>query len=445
MMKRRILALMASAALTICCLCVPAMAAGNQVHSYNPIYVGDAETDYLADQVLAEIPTSGKTDAGKLRAVYEWIETHCVRTEWDGTYWFDESEVSGKRDAYAQTMKSLVTSGAASLRVQYTEPEASTDAWGFTLSYDSNAYVASFAKEILYTRSGNCAHFSALLTVLLGHLGYDCRMIDGVFINLDGSTYDHVWNCVLVDGQYYWMDMRMDQANYVRTGELSEQYFMRTDKTEWEKSHKWDETYSDWLFANAAQIAGQTETAAAWSSCSDWAKPYLEQAQSAGLIPDSLRGSDMTKDITRAEFAGAAVALYEALSGRRAPDAEGAPFSDTSDSEVLQAYALGIVGGVGGGRFAPASTLTREQAAAMLGRVYELVKTGSIGDGAALGAEAPGFTDAAQISAYARNYIGFFYDRGILDGIGGGAFAPKGTVTREQALKIAAVCAEKLG
>ena len=34
------------------------------------------------------------------------------------------------------------------------------------------------------------------------------------FVNNDGSTYEHKWNYVLVDGQYYWLDVRMDHAGY---------------------------------------------------------------------------------------------------------------------------------------------------------------------------------------------------------------------------------------
>jgi hypothetical protein len=139
-----------------------------------------------------------------------------------------------------------------------------------------------------------------------------------------------------------------------------------------------------------------------------------------------------------------AVALYEGLAGKKAPAAGASPFSDTADTAVVQAQALGIVQGVGGGKFAPGATLTREQAATMLGRVCELVKTGAVGTGAALGAAAPSFADAGGIAAYALPYIGFFSQNGVIDGVGGGQFAPKRTMTREQALKIAVTCVTKL-
>ena len=87
----------------------------------------------------------------------------------------------------------------------------------------------------------------------------------------------------------------MDEANYARTGQLSYQYFLVSSTSEWARSHKWDDTYSKQLFADAAQIAALTELTAAWSGCSAWAEPYLSQADQLGLIPGSLRGGDMKK------------------------------------------------------------------------------------------------------------------------------------------------------
>ena len=112
---------------------------------------------------------------------------------------------------------------------------------------------------------------------------------------------------------------------------------------------------------------------------------------------------------------------------------------------MLRAYSLGIVGGVGGGRFAPEENLTREQAVTMLGRVYELAETGAVGTGAALDhGAAQAFADDGMISAYARDYIYFFVGCGVIDGVGGNCFEPAGAMTREQALKVALLAADSL-
>ncbi|MBQ1435410.1 MAG: S-layer homology domain-containing protein, partial [Clostridia bacterium] len=92
----------------------------------------------------------------------------------------------------------------------------------------------------------------------------------------------------------------------------------------------------------------------------------------------------------------------------------------------------------GGGLFAPQSTLSREQAAPMLGRVYELYSLGEVKTGESLeSAGAATFADDAAIGAWAKNYIYFFVGKGVINGVGNNMFAPGSYMTREAALKIA--------
>ena len=111
---------------------------------------------------------------------------------------------------------------------------------------------------MMLTRTGNCAHYASLLTVLLGHLGFDCRMFHGSFVNMDGSVVEHTWNYILLDGQYYWADIRIDHA----VGGHS--YFMIADTEDWAEEHIWDNhDYSQWLAENAAAIQSDLDSAAA--------------------------------------------------------------------------------------------------------------------------------------------------------------------------------------
>ncbi len=117
----------------------------------------------------------------------------------------------------------------------------------------------------------------------------------------------------------------------------------------------------------------QFGTTDAWADASDWATAELEKADELGLIPDSLRGTDMTKPITRAEFAAVCVKVYENLSGTAAIPAVNNPFTDTNDVEVLKAYNVGITTGTSATTFDPNTLLNREQAATMLTRVFKKV------------------------------------------------------------------------
>ena len=186
---------------------------------------------------------------------------------------------------------------------------------------------------------------------------------------------------------------------------------------------------------------------------SDWAMAELGKANSMGLIPDSLNGQDLTKPITRAEFAAVSVKVYEVLSGTEAVPAANNPFNDTRDSEVLKALNVGITVGVSANQFSPGAILDREQAATMLTRVYKKVLlegwTMQTDNQFTLRYSKPAsFADDTHISSWAKDSVYFMAAYEIIRGMGGNAFAPKNltseqetagyaNATREQALLIA--------
>ncbi|MBD5154968.1 MAG: hypothetical protein HDT15_07865 [Oscillibacter sp.] len=163
---------------------------------------------------------------------------------------------------------------------------------------------------------------------------------------------------------------------------------------------------------------------------SGWAREQVDSAAVKGLMPDSW-GDDFTVNITRAEFAALAVKLYEAMSGESAPAPGASPFSDSSDAAVIQAEALGIVGGVGGDRFAPDDLVTREEAATMLSRVY--TKLG----GVIPEVGATTFADNDSVSTWAKDAVAFMSDKEIVNGVEDNKFDPTGNASIEQAMVIA--------
>ena len=126
------------------------------------------------------------------------------------------------------------------------------------------------------------------------------------------------------------------------------------------------------MLALIMTVAAFSFTAGAYTA-SDWAKEELAKAEEKSLIPESLKSEDLTKSITRAEFAAVSVLLYESVSGKKAEAVSVNPFTDTSDEYVLKAYNLGVTTGTSATTFDPDALLTREQAASMLTRVYKKV------------------------------------------------------------------------
>lgn len=456
-MKKRILSLLLALSLLVAALPVSAVAEDARLYGTVPIYTGYVDLDYMAQELLKEIKVTGKTDREKILQVYNWIIQNCERYGTADKEYFDMDEVMEKSSgAFYEQLDEDFMDGKITFRIDVAGEMGSSD--GF-LPCDSNDYVAWAAYQMMLYRIGQCHNFAGLLTVLLGHLGYDCRLIDGEFINNDGSQVEHKWNMVLLDGKYYWLDVRMDHQNYTRTGTLNHTYFLVEDTAQWAKKHSWDRSYSDAMMECAElmveayglmlEIPGMVEDAfnelMPWSNCASWAEEYLTAAVDKEIYPDILLQADMTQAITREEFAAVAVKYYEALTGKEAKldgDKEN-PFTDVSaaQEDILIAYQLGVVNGMSATTFAPNGILTREQAVTMLGRVAELVVTGAIGDGSALenGDKQVAFTDAGNIGNWAKNYVEYFVSHGVIDGMGDGTFAPANNMTREQAMKVAVV------
>ena len=98
---------------------------------------------------------------------------------------------------------------------------------------------------------------------------------------------------------------------------------------------------------------------------------------------------------------------------------------------VAWAAANGIVGGYGDGRFGPNDTITREQMAAILYRYaqfkgYDVSNTGNLS----------GYTDAAQVSEWARSAMGWANAQGLITGNTATTLNPTGSATRAEVATI---------
>ncbi|GEM_PF-1926311 len=165
--------------------------------------------------------------------------------------------------------------------------------------------------------------------------------------------------------------------------------------------------------------------------CSPWAKESIENAISAGIIPDTLQ-SDYTNNITRQEFCRLAVQTYMTKTGYALQSGLQTPFTDVDDDYVTTAYMLNIVSGVGDNKFNPDSNITRQEAAVMLNNLAGVsgidnskVKTEKFVDESY-------FADWAEDAIYKVSAI----ENGgtaIMTGTGNGKFSPWMNYTREQA------------
>lgn len=176
--------------------------------------------------------------------------------------------------------------------------------------------------------------------------------------------------------------------------------------------------------AVTGQMSGSGTPQPSGNTPSGWAAKEVNAAITAGIVPDTLQ-SGYQQPITRAEFCALSVKLYETVKGTEIT--QRATFTDTDDVNVQKMGALGVVTGVGDGKFAPNGTLTREQAATMLARLAAVM-------GSPMTAQAPTFADNASISAWAFDAVGQVLGGGVMNGSDNNMFRPKGNYTREQSI-----------
>ncbi|WP_181907603.1 S-layer homology domain-containing protein [Cohnella lupini] len=164
------------------------------------------------------------------------------------------------------------------------------------------------------------------------------------------------------------------------------------------------------------------------SAVAAWAADAVKLSRAATLlrgIGDGTVAFEPKRAVTRAEFV-ATLARALGLKG----GGDGAAFKDIPSGawyakDVGAAVDAGLAGGVSAGKFAPDATLTREQAAILLTRALKLKATATTV-----------LADAKLINASAVASVQAVVQQGLLTP-NEGKFAPKSTLSREQAAVIA--------
>lgn len=183
-----------------------------------------------------------------------------------------------------------------------------------------------------------------------------------------------------------------------------------------------------------------------------WARESVQRAYAEGLLPDEMQ-EDYLRAAKRIDFVYLAYSVIERKCGPMRqllyergdiPHPYYTPeliFCDVPSNCGYDEYdgyraaalnLLGIVKGVGENRFEPFRTITREEAAAMLDRVYSFLQWGSATHNDT--GMYDFYDDDASISTWAVSNVYRLRAIGVMRGVGGNRFAPKDTHTIEESI-----------
>lgn len=198
-----------------------------------------------------------------------------------------------------------------------------------------------------------------------------------------------------------------------------------------------DSLYRDETKSNGESIHRAAETDFLKLPSAPWAQPFAREAASKNLLPYEFTGR-YSENITREDFCkllGNLIMVKENYSSLdmymfdRGQAYLRNYFSDCQnvDNSVNILHALGIVNGKDESHFDPYGTITREEAATLLSKVAEMYMW--LGNKSTVK-----YSDANKISPWARFFVTWVTEHGIMSGITTSEFSPQGSYTVEQAV-----------
>ena len=158
-----------------------------------------------------------------------------------------------------------------------------------------------------------------------------------------------------------------------------------------------------------------------------WAESSIERWSAYGIIQGSNGQFDPNGQLTCAQLATILAKLL------KLPAAKDAGFTDnTADAWYYDAInrcaAAGILNGNGDGTVTPEAPITRERAMVMLARALGIEPLRK--------PDLTKYTDAAQVSAYARGYVAALIEAGIVGGVTADELAPQANINRASTVTI---------
>lgn len=160
-----------------------------------------------------------------------------------------------------------------------------------------------------------------------------------------------------------------------------------------------------------------------------WAKESIEYLADKKIIQGKAEKLFYPNDnIKREEFIKIIVEAFELYDEKAQVDFSDVDKDRWSYAYISSAYNLGIVSGVSDSTFAPSSEITREQMAAIVYRVYNLLGENTKSQ--------KSFADDNEVSLWAKEAVSALAGSGVINGTGDNKFSPKQIVTRAQSAKI---------
>ena len=162
------------------------------------IYTGDASLDYMAYLTNKKIIKKGMSSEKRVQAIYRWMVKNCTFTKDVKDY--------GK----LKKMKCYIKYNKASMKkkAQAYENKVMKEIYqGKVLCIGTDWHDCDRAVTALAYRKGSCSFLTPMFNILCNQAGVEAYIVDGFYVNKDGSRDYHNWSFVKLGRKYYWYDV----------------------------------------------------------------------------------------------------------------------------------------------------------------------------------------------------------------------------------------------
>lgn len=181
---------------------------------------------------------------------------------------------------------------------------------------------------------------------------------------------------------------------------------------------------------------GDTYKGYPYKNVASWYEVGVREAEAWKVIPERFKKLAMDQPITRGEFAESVVLAYLSLTGELPEDWNGERFTDKPNDFANVASELGLVSGYDDGSFRSTGLIKREEMFVMIYKLISKVQENEMPKALSTEDVLVAFSDAMQISAWAKDATTLMVERSIVSGTDKKTLEPKQNTTRAQAMVI---------
>ena len=180
------------------------------------IFTGNLKVDCAAEKIINRCTKPGMSQRQKLKSVYTYL---------------------------VKTMRYSHSNGRVRVHVTKKEMKNHRKNMVSMLSDKKIRYSSKFSSDYanLLTLQGTCKDMSGVFCILANHLGFKAGYVTGRYVRSNGSSTEHWWNYVVINGKRYYCDVQAANDSWDRhhsMGAVNGFYLRDKNSHGWRKHHR---------------------------------------------------------------------------------------------------------------------------------------------------------------------------------------------------------------